>query len=361
MGLLWRSPPAARAAGEGEGLWVCVGGVEWGGAGKTPVALWIAARAAGAREVMGEGVAFVSHGYRGASRAPERVPPLPLAGGLLGSAEGERALRRWGDEALMARALLPPEVSVWAGGAWGERSRAAGRGARVVVCDGGLYRAEVPRHLSLVVTGVGARGWPRGRARPAWALPRACAWWAHDGHALGVEGSPSPLLEGLIEGEEPLCALGAEALAGSASARGAVPRRESPSALPSALPSAFPARCGPLVGWSAYEPLCVLSPEGERLPVSVLRGVAVEPWVGVARPERFLWLLERLGARLSPPVRALNHGAFPRPTRPARGLRVCTLKDLPRLHRGGGFFALVVGLTRACQEGAGGAAREVTA
>ncbi len=257
----------------------------------------------------------------------------------------------------MARALLPPEVSVWSGGAWGERARAAARGARGVVCDGGLYRAEVPRHLSLVVTGVGARSWPRGRARPVWALPRSCAWWAHDGHAPGVEGSPSPRLEGLIERGGALRALeGAALLEERAPARGGGSSCDPP---PPALASSFPAMSGPLVGWSAYEPLYVLSPEGARLPLGALRGVAVEPWVGVARPERFLWLLERLGARLSPPVRALNHGSFPRPTRPARGLRVCTLKDLPRLQRGGGFFALVVGLTRAgeraprAEEGAG--------
>ncbi|MBM4291965.1 MAG: hypothetical protein FJ138_11395, partial [Deltaproteobacteria bacterium] len=152
MGLLWREAPRALAPGEGGGLWVCVGGVEGGGAGKTPVALWAASRAAAA----GAEVAFVSHGYRGAARRPERVPRLGLAGGGLDAAGvGARALARWGDEALMARAVLPPSVSVWAGGAWEERVAAARGAARVVVCDGGLYREDVPRHLSLAVVGLG--------------------------------------------------------------------------------------------------------------------------------------------------------------------------------------------------------------
>jgi tetraacyldisaccharide 4'-kinase len=99
-----------------------VGALQLGGAGRTPVAAWLARRASdrGAR------VALVGHGHRAATSGRVDAP------------DGAR----FGDEAAMLRRSLPREVAVWAGH---ERLPEAAVGVDLVVVDDGWFSRRVPR------------------------------------------------------------------------------------------------------------------------------------------------------------------------------------------------------------------------
>jgi len=118
---------------------ICVGNVVAGGAGKTPVALAIAA----VLKRLGRKPVFVSRGYGGAESGPLPVDP------------GKHTAREVGDEALLLASVAP----CWIGRDRTAAVRAAEREATHIILDDGLQNPAVAHSLSLLVidgeTGVG--------------------------------------------------------------------------------------------------------------------------------------------------------------------------------------------------------------
>ena len=164
-------------------LTLCIGGVTLGGAGKTPVVEYIARRFL----ELGCHVSILSHGYLSQTKFKQPVEVIaPIAGGDL----------RFGDEASMLRRSLPNQCRIWIGGCWRERwERARSQGAEVVICDGGLYTLNLPRHLGFVVapTTLKSSLLPWGDlTRPVAMWPRSTGyiyWWID--HSLRVPRSDS--------------------------------------------------------------------------------------------------------------------------------------------------------------------------
>jgi len=129
---------------------LCVGNLVVGGAGKTPVAMDVAARLA----ARGVAVHFLSRGYGGRLAGPVRVDP------------GRHRFAEIGDEPLLLARQAP---------AWVSRDRAAGcraavdAGAGAVVMDDGFQNPSVIKDVSLVVID-GRRGFGNGRLLPAGPL-----------------------------------------------------------------------------------------------------------------------------------------------------------------------------------------------
>ena len=132
---------------------VCIGNFTAGGAGKTPLALFVCEllQAAGERPV------FLSRGYGGKARGPRLVDP----------AHDQAA--EVGDEPLLLARAAPTIVA---------RDRAAGArliegmDASVIVMDDGLQNPQLAKNLSLAVVD-GVRGLGNGAVMPAGPL-RSC-------------------------------------------------------------------------------------------------------------------------------------------------------------------------------------------
>jgi tetraacyldisaccharide 4'-kinase len=259
---------------------VSVGNLVVGGTGKTPTALWLA-RALAAR---GRRVGIVARGYKksrpGVVVVGERGTPL------VSPEEG-------GDEAvLLAGRFEGPVVT-------GERrTEAAGLACArfaldTIVLDDGFQHRALARDADLVLLPPDAgvpRLLPAGPARePLRALARARA-------ALVVRDA-----QGDGQGPTP--------------------------ALPPGL------RCfrGRLV------PIGLVGARGEQEPLAVLAERRVRPVAGIARPERLVSLLERLGARPASPLEWPDHHRYAaadvaRIAEAARDdLVVTTEKDLVKL------------------------------
>jgi tetraacyldisaccharide 4'-kinase len=131
---------------------VVVGNRVVGGAGKTPLALWIAQ----ALVRRGRRPGIVSRGYGGTEKGPAEVPP---AGDW----------RRYGDEpVLLAEARVAP---VWIGRRRAAAARAmlaAHPACDVVLCDDGLQHYALARDVEIAV--VDARGDGNGFLLPAGPL-----------------------------------------------------------------------------------------------------------------------------------------------------------------------------------------------
>lgn len=129
---------------------VCVGNLVAGGAGKTPVALALAARLA---HLIGP-VQFLTRGYGGSERGPLRVDAL------------RHDFRQVGDEALLLATVAPT---------WLARDRVAGAraardgGAKLLILDDGFQNPSLHKDISVVVID-GAFGFGNGRIMPAGPL-----------------------------------------------------------------------------------------------------------------------------------------------------------------------------------------------
>ena len=153
LGLLYAGLTARRlargAAYESAVPVICVGNLDAGGTGKTPMTIALAERLL-ARNIA---VHVVSRGHGGRLAGPVRVLPSHSA-------------EEVGDEPLLLSAFAPT---------WVSRDRAAGvraaeaAGASAVLLDDGFQNPSVRKTLSCIVVDA-ARGWGNGRAIPAGPL-----------------------------------------------------------------------------------------------------------------------------------------------------------------------------------------------
>lgn len=131
-------------------LVVVVGNLTVGGAGKTPLAMWLAGELA--RRGLRVGVAL--RGYRGARGPARRVEPTDSAA-------------QTGDEALMLRRRLDIPVAV--GAARAEAVRLLEGDCDAIICDDGLQHYALSRDFEIAVID-GMRGFGNGWRLPAGPL-----------------------------------------------------------------------------------------------------------------------------------------------------------------------------------------------
>jgi tetraacyldisaccharide 4'-kinase len=128
---------------------ICCGNVTVGGAGKTTLALDLAARLA----AQGRAVHVLLRGYGGSGRGTHRVAPGDTAATV-------------GDEALLLAEVAP----TWTGADRAASAHAAvAAGAKLLVLDDGLQNPTLNKDLSLLVVD-GATGFGNGRVLPAGPL-----------------------------------------------------------------------------------------------------------------------------------------------------------------------------------------------
>ncbi len=271
----------------------CVGNLTVGGAGKTPVTLWLAGRlkAAGRRPV----ILSRGHGRRGGP-AYFRNGGEPLPG-----------VDRLGDEPRLLAARLPgvpisidADRAAAAGRAWGEGA------IDCAVMDDGFQHARLHRDRNVLCLD----------ARLA--------------HGVFVNGRPTPLLPAGPWREKPVAGARAQGWVFTRAERLSGAER---GALRSAgLPGGAPAFFADYV-LSFYE-----GPTGRPVPATELNGAPVLALTGVADPGGFEAGLERMGARVRG-LRFADHHVFSETER-ARAMKeaerdrrrlVVTEKDWQRL------------------------------
>ncbi|MCA9540884.1 MAG: tetraacyldisaccharide 4'-kinase, partial [Myxococcales bacterium] len=193
-------------------------------------------------------VAIVGHGYRAAHRQIAEVHAPDGAA--------------FGDEAAALRRALPADVRIFIGPERRATWRVACAHAETVLIDGGLFDRAQPRSLTIAaVDATAPRGVvPAGPLRaPIGALAAADAIWLHRVDEPGATPLPAPLAASVQSGLAP---------------RG------------------------------------VRLADGQQLGADWLRGRAVRPICGIARPASFHHLLARAGARLLPGCTRADHHRF---------------------------------------------------
>lgn len=133
---------------------ICCGNATVGGAGKTTVALDLAAR------LQGRGIAvhIISRGYGGRLKGPARVEPVHTAGMV-------------GDEPMLLAQVAP----TWIGADRAASARAAvAAGAEALLMDDGLQNPGLVQDAGLLVID-GATGFGNGRVMPAGPLREPAA------------------------------------------------------------------------------------------------------------------------------------------------------------------------------------------
>jgi tetraacyldisaccharide 4'-kinase len=153
LAALYTRATAARLARPGKKLAVpviCVGNLNAGGTGKTPVAIALAERL-NARGIVAH---ILSRGYGGSLEGPARVDPARHSAGDVG------------DEPLLLAAFAPT---------WVAKNRLAGAkaalkaGAQTLILDDGFQDPALAKDLSLVIVDA-TRGFGNGRVIPAGPL-----------------------------------------------------------------------------------------------------------------------------------------------------------------------------------------------
>ena len=272
---------------------ICVGNFTAGGTGKTPLSLSIA------EHVMSRGASpvFLTRGYAGRTTAPAWVDREAHSG------------RDAGDEALLLARTAPTLIA---------RDRRAGAlmiedaapPACVIIMDDGLQNPSLKKDLTIAVVD-GSRGIGNGEVIPAGPLRASLEFQL-----------------GLVD-----CIVVNEAREDRGAGEGAVLDR---------LRRGFP---GPVLA-ARVEPL------GDT---GWLQGAPVVAFAGIAHPERFFGLLERLGARLELRAAFPDHHAFReadaerllRAARARGGVLVTTEKDMARLQGSSGKRGELLASSRA--------------
>ncbi|HKO07328.1 MAG TPA: tetraacyldisaccharide 4'-kinase, partial [Alphaproteobacteria bacterium] len=163
---------------------ICVGNLTAGGAGKTPVALALAAWL----QARGLKPHFLTRGYGGSSPGPLSVDPA------------KHGFRQVGDEALLLAAQAPT---------WVARDRPAAarcalaNGAELIIMDDGLQNPSLAKDLSLLVVD-GGYGFGNGRVMPAGPLRETLERALARVQAVVLIGSDEYRLSGLLEARVPL-------------------------------------------------------------------------------------------------------------------------------------------------------------
>ncbi len=163
---------------------LCVGNLVVGGAGKTPVALSVAARLI----AQGKAVHFLSRGYGGREAGPLLVDPEHHDAATVG------------DEPLLLARTAP---------CWISRDRAAGvraaaaAGAEFVVMDDGFQNPSIQKDISLVVID-GETGFGNGRLIPAGPLRESVRSGLGRADAVVLLGSDSAGVTAMIPRETPV-------------------------------------------------------------------------------------------------------------------------------------------------------------
>lgn len=163
---------------------LCIGNVVAGGAGKTPVALALAARL----QARGKAVHFLSRGYGGRERGPLAVDP-----------ERHSAVEV-GDEPL----LLARQAPTWVAADRPAGARAAvAAGAGIVVMDDGYQNPALAKDLSLLVVD-GGYGFGNGRVIPAGPLREPVAAALSRAQGVVLLGEDERGVAGEVDGRVPL-------------------------------------------------------------------------------------------------------------------------------------------------------------
>jgi tetraacyldisaccharide 4'-kinase len=228
---------------------ICVGNFTAGGTGKTPLAIAIA------RLLLQRGIVpvFLTRGYGGSDAGPAWVE------------EGPSAARRFGDEPLLLARVAPTLVA--RDRAAGARAiEASGRKVGAVIMDDGLQNPSLAKDLSIAVVD-GSRGLGNGEVIPA-----------------GPLRAPFDFQLGLVD-----AIVVAEPEEDGVAAAGVHER----------MRRGFP---GPVLA-------ARVGPSGDTAWLADRSFVA---FAGIANPERFFALAERLGARVLERVAFPDHHVFSR-------------------------------------------------
>ena len=265
---------------------ISIGNLVVGGAGKTPVAQWLAGHYAS----RGYQVAIVSRGYGGQAVQPMQVNPR------------FHSAAEVGDEPLALathfQSGMAQAVSVWVGrNRPAVVRRAEQAGATFIILDDGFQRRDVARNADiLVLNGAQASAWGNGLPMPAGPL-RECLSNRTRAHFAIVLNEPP---------QTPL----------------------------------------PYYGLPAYRLYTQPAPES----ISPLRGKPLVAFAGLAHPEKFMHTLVQQGLKLAAAIAFPDHHPYTpanlaylrQRAADAKGILVTTEKDAVKLPAG---FAHVVPLT----------------